>query len=79
MIKIPNYKRIIVLGREKAVDAIKDTDTVMYRHGVWNEYYKTKTENAIKSIENSGYGADVYRDELSLAFLTDWNRGRNNP
>ena len=50
MIKIPKYERIIMLGREKAVDAIKDADTVMYRHGVWNEYCKTTTENAIKSL-----------------------------
>lgn len=70
MIKIPKYERIIMLGREKAIDAIKDADTVMYRHGVWNEYYKTKTENAIKSIENSGYGADVYRDGNGILYVS---------
>ena len=70
MIKIPKYERIIVLGREKAVDAIKDADTVMYRHGVWNEYCKTTTENAIKSIENSGYGADVYRDADGVLYVS---------
>lgn len=70
MIKTPKYERIITLGREKAVDAIKDADTVMYRHGVWNEYYKTTTEKAIKSIENSGYGADVYRDEYGVLYVS---------
>lgn len=42
----------------------------MYRLGVWNEYNKTTTEKAIKSIENSGYGADVYRDEYGVLYVS---------
>mgnify|MGYP001850902232 FL=1 len=58
-------KNICTLQFQKAVDAIKHTKTVMYKHGVWNEYYMRKTEDVIKSIQDSGYGADVRYDENS--------------
>ena len=59
-------RRIVTLGKEEAVNAIKDTAMVMYKHGVWNKYEPIATEKAIKSIVNSGYGADVYEDDKWL-------------
>ena len=70
MIKTPKYERIITLGRKESVDAIKGADHVMYRHGVWNEYYETTKENAIKSIKKSGHGADVYRDADGVLYVS---------
>lgn len=56
-------KTICRLRRSEAIEAIKNTETVMYKHGVWNPYYERKTAVVIKSIENSGYGAEVRFDE----------------
>ena len=56
-------KRIVTLGYQEAVDAIKGTSMVMYRHGVWNKYEPLSVEKASKAIMASGYGADVYMDE----------------
>ena len=56
-------KRIVTLGYQEAVDAIKGVSTVMYRHGVWNKYEPLSTEKASKAIMASGYGADVCKDE----------------
>lgn len=50
------------LGRKTAIDLIWETETVMYKHGVWNSYEETRTDEVIKRIENSGYGADVKID-----------------
>ena len=58
-------KEICSLAFEPAVDAIRHTKTVMYKHGVWNEYAERPTEDVIKSIQNSGYGADVRYDEAT--------------
>lgn len=64
-------KEICTLQREKAIEAIKKTKTVMYKHGVWNPYYERDTEGVIKSIENSGYGADVrYNEEKKMFFVS---------
>lgn len=56
-------KSICSLQFDKAVDAIKDKDTVMYKHGVWNSYEKKPVADVIKWIKGSGYGADVDLDE----------------
>lgn len=58
-------KEICSLAFEPAVDAIQHTKTVMYKHGVWNEYAERPTEDVIKSIQISGYGADVRYDEAT--------------
>ncbi len=70
MYKVPKYKRIITLGRQEAVDAIANTKHVMYKHGVWNGYELVATPNVIKSIMNSGYGADVYLDEDEMFYIS---------
>ncbi len=62
---MPKLSRVCSLQFEKAIEAIKDTKTVMYTHGVWNPYYERKTEDVIKSIQRSGYGADVDRDDAT--------------
>ena len=56
-------KNICTLQFQIAVDAIKHTKTVMYKHGVWNKYAERPTEDVIESIQKSGYGADVRYDE----------------
>ena len=33
-------KNICTLQVENAIEAIQHTKTVMYKHGVWNEYYE---------------------------------------
>ena len=40
----------------------------MNKHGVWNDYQERKTEDVVKSIRNSGYGADVRYDETKDVF-----------
>lgn len=63
--------RICTLQKERAVAAVKDAKEVMYRHGVWNSYEKISTESAIKSIRNSGYGADVsYDDKADMYYVS---------
>lgn len=57
------FELIVKLGFSKAIDKIKDREEVFYKHGVWNEYKKVKTKDAIESIEKSGYGADIYYDD----------------
>ena len=54
---------ICSLAFEPAINAIKDTETVMYKHGVWNKFYERKTSEVIESIKKSGYGADVSYNE----------------
>lgn len=53
------------LAFEPAIDAIKYTETVMYKYGVWNKFYERKTSEVIESIKKSGYGADVSYDEAT--------------
>lgn len=55
--------RIVDLGFKKAVEAIDGTEYVYYKHGVWNPYELRKTDDVKKSIMESGYGADIYKDE----------------
>ncbi len=54
---------IVTLGISKAIDKIKDREEVFIKHGVWNEYKKVKTKDAIEGIKKSGYGADIYYDD----------------
>lgn len=46
-------KTICSLRFKEAIAAIQGTKTVMYKHGVWNEYSLCKTEDAIKEIQRS--------------------------
>lgn len=62
--------RIVTLGYQEAVDAIKGVSMVMYRHGVWNKYEPLSTEKASKAIMTSGYGADVYRDDVGGFYVS---------
>ncbi len=61
-------KTICSLQFDEAIEAIKGTEKVMYKHGVWNDYQERKTEDVVKSIRNSGYGADVRYDETKDVF-----------
>lgn len=63
-------KRIVSLGFQEAVEKIKDTKFVMYRSGVWNGYAQIPTENAIKGIMSSGYGADIYVGDDNTFFVS---------
>ena len=59
-------KRLVFLQREAAVEAIKGTETVMYRNGVWNSYERRKTDEVVNIIidpVSCGWGADVYADD----------------
>lgn len=62
--------RICILGRQETIDIISGTKRVYYRHGVWNEYHMRDTAAVIKSIQDSGYGADVYRDEAGNYYVS---------
>lgn len=56
---------------KKAAEAIEGTETVWYKHGVWNPYEKRRTEDVIKRIMKSGYGADVCKDEETGQFYVE--------
>ena len=55
--------RVVDLGFDKAIEAIRGQKKVMLRSGVWNQYNLVTEEYAIERIKNSGYGADVRYDE----------------
>lgn len=59
----PRLKSIHQLKIQEVIDAISDSDTVFYCHGVWNPYKLTDTKAVIESIKKSGYGADLHLDE----------------
>ena len=61
---------ICKLGRQEAIDIISGTECVQYRHGVWNKYNVCDTATVIKSIRNSGYGADVFRDTAGVYYVS---------
>lgn len=54
------------LSFDAAIKAIEEADEVYYRHGVWNEWQLKKCEAVKKSIVNSGYGADVFKENGKL-------------
>lgn len=56
---------VATLSFGRAIDIIKSQETVFLRRGVWNEYKLVSVESAISSIQNSGYGADVYYDDAT--------------
>lgn len=56
-------KRICKLSFQQSIDTIKDTIYVYFKSGVWNEYRLVSTNEAIRRINNSGYGADVDYNE----------------
>lgn len=53
-------ERIVSLSYDKAVEAIKDSSTVLFRRGGWNPWMEIDTTDAIKRIKSSSYGADVF-------------------
>lgn len=55
-------EQLCELQYEQAVDIVKEYDTVLFRHGVWNKYEYMPSAKAIERIRKSGYGADVFRD-----------------
>lgn len=61
--------KVADLSFKQAVEAIKDSREVMYKHGVWNSYALEKTEDVIKHINNSAWGADVYRNEEGTLYV----------
>ena len=63
-------EKIVDLGFDEAVKAISGTETVMYRHGVWNSYKEMSTEEAIEHIKKSGYGADIRKDEDGIYYVS---------
>ncbi len=48
-------RNVCTLQVEKAIEAIQHTETVMYKHDVWNPYYERGTKGVIESIKKSGY------------------------
>lgn len=59
-------ERIVTLSYDKAVEVIKYSSTVLYRRGVWNPWEEINIDEAIKRINNSGYGADVFKQDGKL-------------
>ena len=57
--KKKQFEKICTLSFDKAIEVIKDSLQVYYRHVIWNPYEKVSTPQAIESIKKSGYGADV--------------------
>lgn len=57
---------VIELGTNNAIEYIKGKGKVMYRRGVWNKYEECSEEDAIKRIQTSGYGVDVYEDNGTI-------------
>jgi hypothetical protein len=55
-------ENVCTLRRKEAISSIDGTEEVYFRHGIWNEWRLRKTEDVKKSIENSGYGADVFKE-----------------
>jgi len=60
---MPKYTMLFELKFREVIKAISGYDKVCYRHGVWNPYILTDTKSVIKSIEKSGYGVDLRRDD----------------
>jgi hypothetical protein len=58
------------LGRQEAINIISGTKRVYYRHGVWNEYSLRDTAAVVKSIQNSGYGADVFKNAQGAFYVS---------
>ena len=56
-----NDTRLVRLGREKAVELIKDEKVVKFQRGIWNEWEERKPEDVIPIILDTRlYGADVW-------------------
>lgn len=56
--------RIVKLGRQEAIDVIKDTESVSYQHGCFNPWIKRQTWeviDVIKDPRSCPYGADVWK------------------
>ena len=62
-------KKIAELSIEKSIEAIKDSPTVMFKHGVWNKSDKMVTAGVIDKIKRSSYGADVYVDDSGMFYV----------
>lgn len=63
MFVVPNYETLCKLSKDKACQLIENTDTVMYKSGVWNKYSECKTSDVMNWIRSSGWGADVRIDK----------------
>ena len=48
------FKRVC-RGYDKVIEEIKDTEYVMLREGVWNDFEKATTSTAIKRIQKGAY------------------------
>lgn len=57
-------EKLAELAFDKAVNAVAESglEWVMFKSGVWNSYERVRADYAIQRIRNSGYGADVYRE-----------------
>jgi len=62
-IELSEKMSVLPSNRDTAIEKIKNENSVYLRHGVWNKYQLCKVTDAIESIKNSGYGADIYYDE----------------
>lgn len=57
-------RRVCKLSYKESAEAVENWNgKIMYRRGVWNPYAPEEKENALKRIESSGYGVDVYVDD----------------
>ena len=61
-------KQICKLGIASAIEAIKGTEKVFCKRGVWNSYELKDTEHVSNAFRNSGYGADVFFNEDTKMF-----------
>lgn len=55
---------IVKLGRQEAIDVIKNTESVSYQHGYYNPCIKRQTWeviDVIKDPRSCPYGADVWK------------------
>jgi hypothetical protein len=59
-------ERIVSLSYDKAIEAIKDAEKVLFRRGVWNPWEEVSADDAVKGIKDSSYGSDVYWQDERL-------------
>lgn len=52
-------------------DFILEFPFVYYKHGIWNDYELINVHEAIKNVNNSGYGADI-----TIEYDEQWENGR---
>jgi len=62
------FVEVCNLSYDDAIESIKNTKEVYFKSGVWNSYELRNTENVIRSIRNSSFGADVRFEKNSQMY-----------